>query len=61
MDNEKNNQLKVVVSAEVYPYEKAAFRKWWQGRFHSEADAIRSYIRQVTNFDPSTAQSARAG
>ncbi|HUX80329.1 MAG TPA: hypothetical protein VMW10_11405 [Alphaproteobacteria bacterium] len=52
MDNPSNNQVKVVVSAEVFPYEKEAYKKWWQGKFHSEADAIRCHIRKVTGLDP---------
>lgn len=52
MPNQDNNQTKAVIYAEVYPYEKEAFKKWWQGKFHSEADAIRCHIRKVTSLDP---------
>ena len=47
---EQNN--KVVISAEVFPYEKAAYEKWVSGKFHSVADAIRCHVRKVTGLDP---------
>ncbi|MHC4121965.1 MAG: hypothetical protein ACYSSI_00195 [Planctomycetota bacterium] len=52
MDNTKNNQVKVVIAAEVFPYEKEAYEEWVRGKFHSVADAIRSHIRKVTGLDP---------
>lgn len=52
MTNSKNNQDKVVISAEVYPSEKEAYLKWIQGKYHSVAEAIRCHIRKVTGLDP---------
>lgn len=52
METENNNQIKVVVAAEVYPYEKEAYVKWIQGKYHSVAEAIRCHIRKVTGLDP---------
>jgi len=52
MAKSENNQDKVAIYIELFPYEKQAFEKWVQGKFHSVADAIRSHIRKVTGLDP---------
>lgn len=52
MANSKNNLDKVVISAEVYPFEKEAYLKWIQGKYHSVAEALRCHIRKVTGLDP---------
>ena len=52
MPNLNNNKTKVVISAEVTPYEKEAYKAWWEGKYASEADAVRSHIRKVINYDP---------
>jgi len=51
-NNNKTRNTKPVITAEVTPFEKEAFKAWWQGKFASEADAIRSHIRKVINYDP---------
>lgn len=52
MAKSENNQDKVAIYIELFPYEKKAFEEWVQGKFHSVADAIRSHIRKVTGLDP---------
>ena len=52
MAKSENNQTKVVMHIELFPYEKQAFEEWVQGRYHSVADAVRSYIRKVTGLEP---------
>jgi len=52
MAKSENNQDKVAIYIELFPYEKQAFEKWVQGRYHSVADAVRSYIRKVTGLEP---------
>ena len=52
MTKSENNQDKVAIYIELFPYEKQAFEEWVQGRYHSVADAVRSYIREVTGLKP---------
>ena len=59
MGTRANNQIKVTILTEVAPSLKEAFREWWQKNgFASEADAIRYYVRKVTNFDPESQQNS---
>ena len=68
MVQENNKPQKTALFIEVFQYEKEAFERWIQGRYHSIADAIRSHMRKVTGLDPekqeknnSNTQSADAG
>lgn len=59
-NNNNNNKPKpAVITVEVSPELKAAYRTWWQKNgFMSESDAIRFHLRSTTGFEPSTAQPA---
>ena len=52
MTTKDNNRGKVVLYIELHPFEKAAYLKWIQGRYHSISEAIRCHIRKVTGLDP---------
>lgn len=58
--NNQNNTPKPIISAEVTPFEKEAYKRWWQGKYASEADAIRSHIRKVINYDPESQAESQA-
>ena len=43
----ENENIKVVISAEVDPPFKEAFRKWWKkNNYATEAEAIRDWVRE---------------
>ena len=50
MKNQK--EKKVIISAAVSPAEKQAFKKWWEGNFATEADAIRFWVRNIIGYNP---------
>lgn len=51
-NNNKSSNTKPIISAEVTPFEKEAYKAWWQDKFASETDAVRSHVRKVINYDP---------
>ena len=51
MAESNQNPKKVFVAAELDPALKKAFEDWWRlNGFATEAEALRDYIRKVTNF-----------
>lgn len=47
-----SNKNKSAIYIELHPFEKEAYLKWIQGRYHSVSEAIRCHIRKVTGLDP---------
>lgn len=47
-----SNKSKAAIYIELHPFEKEAYLKWIQGRYHSVSEAIRCHIRKVTGLDP---------
>ena len=53
MAQEQTDQnRKVLLQVEIFPYEKDAFLKWIEGKFPSITAAIQHHIRKVTGLDP---------
>lgn len=47
----ENPNTTAVIAAECHPDLKEAFKRWYKHNgFASEAEAIRAYVRSVTNF-----------
>lgn len=47
----ENPNTSAVIAAECHPDLKEAFKRWYKNNgFASEAEAIRAYVRSVTNF-----------
>jgi len=53
-----SNKSKAAIYIELHPFEKEAYLKWIQGRYHSVSEAIRCHIRKVTGLDPESQENS---